>query len=163
MKRNHGGYVSLAETKKDDPLKHLTLMPNVKKTLRRLKAMGLTIVLISQLPYSKRKAIKRLERITKHFGIHLFFDEIRPSYSSIKKGHADPKDIAILEVLRNRKIPKSQALMVGDVYDHDYLPAKRSGIDCVLIDGFKHTREDVNYRRVRRKISDMSGVLEYLD
>lgn len=151
------------EGKKIDPLKHLMLMPHVERTLKRLKKEGFTLVLISQLPYTKKVSLHKLERMTKHFGIRRFFDEIRPSYSSIKRGHPDPKDIAILDVLKRMKIPKSKALMVGDSYTNDYIPGKKAGIECVLIGSFKHTKDDVRYRRVRRKIPNLSGIFDYLN
>ena len=100
--------------------------------------------------------------MTKYFGIYNFFDEIRPSYSSLKRGHADPKDMAILDVLRRRKIPKRNALMIGDSYTYDYLAAKSCGIDCVLIHAFKHVKDDKRYKRVHNKIKKLNEVLKYI-
>lgn len=149
--------------KREDPLKHLTLTPNVKKTLKRLHEMGLILVLISQSPYSKRRATDKLVRATKQFGIYRFFDEIRPSYSSIKVGQADPKDVAILDVLKRRKISKRDALLIGDSYMYDYLAAKSCGVDCVLVHDFKHTREDRQYKRVNRRIKDIYNIFKYVN
>ena len=148
--------------KSSDPLKHLTLMPHVKETLKKLDDMGLILVLISQLPYNKKVALQRLIRMTKHFDIYKFFDEIRPSYSSIKKGHPDPKNIAILDVLERRKISKRNALMIGDSYEYDYLAAKSCGIGCVLIYAFKHVKDDKKYKRVHNKIKKLNEVLKYI-
>lgn len=151
------------ETKKDDPLKHLALMPHVKETLKRLKEASIILVLISQMPSSKKLAIKHLTRVTKYFDIYHFFDEIRPSYSSMKRGHADPKDLAILDVLKRRKISKTNALLIGDSYIYDYLAAKSAGVDCILIHSFKHTKDDVNYRRIKKKVKDLSGLFRYIN
>ena len=151
------------KTASDDPLEHLTLMPNVRNTLKRLKSMGLVLVLVSQLPFPEKIANEQLRRLTTHFGIYEFFDQIRASHSSITKGIPDPKHFAILEVLRERKIPKSRALMVGDSYTFDYLMARRDAkIDCVLINGFKYTKELKEYNRVQRKIDNLDKIFGYL-
>ena len=148
--------------KSSDPLKHLTLMPYVKETLKKLHSMGLTLVLVSQLPYNKKVALQKLIRMTKHFGIYNFFDEIRPSYSSIKRNRPDPKNIAILDVLGRRKISKRNALMIGDSYNFDYLAAKSCGVDCVLIHAFEHVKDDKQYKRVHKKIKKLNEVLKYI-
>ena len=147
---------------KANQLRHFALIPHVKRALKKLNEKGLTLVLISQVPYTKKVAFQKLRRKTKHFGIYEFFAEIRPSYQPAHKDHPDPKTIAILEVLKKRKIPKSKALMIGDSYTHDYLAAKSCGIDCLLICAFKHTEDDKQYRRVRNKIKNLNEVLKYV-
>ena len=150
------------KTKEEDPLRHLTLTPNVKTVLKKLKGHGVILVLIGQLPYPKDIANEKLERMTKHFGIFCYFDQIRASHSSIKIGEADPKNIAMLEVLKERNIPKNKALMVGDSYRFDYLAARSCGIDCVLIGSFKHTKDLKEYKRIKNKIKTLSGLLNYV-
>lgn len=151
------------ETKNDDPVKHLKLMPKVKESLKKLKKMDLVLVLISQVPSGKKLATKQLTRVTKHFDIYSFFDEIRPSYSSISRGHADPKEVAILDVLKRRKTSKRSAVLIGDSYTHDYLAAKNAGIECILLHSFKHTEKDARYKRIRKKAKNLAGIFRYLD
>ncbi len=44
-----------------------------------------------------------------------------------------------------------------------YLAAKRCGIDCLLIHGFRHTKELKEYKKVRNKIHDIRGILKRWD
>ncbi len=147
---------------KDNPLVHLTLTPRVKTTLKKLKELGVQTVLIAQMPYPKYKANKLLTEKTKYFGIFKYFDQIRASHAGIRASEPDPKDIAILEVIKDRKIPKSKALLVGDSYKFDYLAAKNCGIDCLLIDSFKHTKEYSEYKRVKKRIKNIGELLDYV-
>ena len=146
-----------------NPLKHQMLMPNVLKTLRYLKARGIKMAIISTQPdRCKKDRRERLLKKLRYFGILEFFDYIEPSKVVSKRDKPDSKGKQMISVLRRARLPKSSALMVGDLYGHDYLPARKAGIDAVLIDGFTYPRESAGFSRVRRKIHDISGIKRYI-
>jgi len=151
-----------------DPRAHLMLTPKAKSTLKALKGEGMVVVVLSTRPsltvtdheMSPKDYRKRLNDFAAYFGIDRYIDEYRACDPG--KGDSNLKEIDILSVLKRRGIPKSRALMVGDSYAHDYLSSRRAGIDCVLIDSFRHTKGDLRYKRLRRKIQDLGGVFRYL-
>jgi HAD superfamily phosphatase (TIGR01681 family) len=142
---------------------HLIPIPGLKQTLKKLKSMGIVLVIVSQSPYTKRIATQKLRKTVEHLGLADYFDEICAAHSIKERNRADPKDRFILEVLKKRRMPKSSAMFVGDTYLYDYLAARRCGIDAILIYSFKHTKGDKMYRRVRRKIENISEVLNYIN
>lgn len=44
----------------------------------------------------------------------------------------------IIQIVKNHRLQKEDALMVGDLYTWDYAPAEAAGIDAVLIDSTYH-------------------------
>jgi FMN phosphatase YigB (HAD superfamily) len=152
-----------------DPRKHLILTPGVSQTLKILSGRGIVLAVLSTRPslqttnhqIGPEAYVRRLKGFARYFHIDRYIDEFRAC--DPVKGDSDRKDVQILSVLREKGIPKSKALMVGDSYDHDYLPARKAGIDCILINSFSHTKNDRRYRRLRRKIPDLSGIFRYLD
>ena len=141
-------------------MKRQMLMPNVKETLRSLKKRGIRLAIISTQPdRTKAERDARLHTKLKHFGIAQFFDYVEAS--KVIAHHTKPgsKDN---EILKKAHLPKSSALMVGDQYGSDYVPAKKAGISAVMIDGFTYERKDRRHLRVRRKITDIGGIFKYL-
>lgn len=51
--------------------------------------------------------------------------------------------------------------MVGDSYKWDYQPARRAGIDAVLLDS-EYRKKDNKGRNVKRVIKNMRGILQYV-
>ncbi|MGC8537912.1 MAG: HAD-IIIC family phosphatase [Candidatus Micrarchaeia archaeon] len=144
-------------------LKRQMLMPNVKKTLKSLKKRGIKLAIISTQPdRTKRERDARLHAKLKHFGIAQFFDYVEASKAVAHHAKPDSKDNEISKILKRTHLPKSSALMIGDQYGGDYLPAKKAGISAVMIDGFTYKRNDRRHSRVRRKIHDIGGIFKYL-
>ncbi len=146
-----------------NPNKHQILMPDVRKSLGKLKSKGIILVAISTQPQStKAKRDANLINKLRYFKIEKFFDDIISSKIIANHSKPDTKDKSMLFILKKRNIPKSQALMIGDSYMHDYLPARKIGIDCVLIEGFKHTKGDKKRQRLSKKIKNLPGIFRYL-
>ncbi len=151
---------------KGNPLTHLTLIPNVKVELRKLRSSGMILVLLSTQPgNTKAERLESLMRKVRHFRLERYFDEFRAARRGPRpKGRFTPdrKDLEMLDVLKRRGIPKSQALMVGDSYANDYLPARGAGVDALLVNNFRHIEGSKWYNRVRRKERYLGSVLKYV-
>lgn len=144
-------------------LKRQMLIPNVRKTFKYLKKNGIKLAIISTQPdKTKKMRDERLHSKLKYFGIEKFFDYVESSKVVSNHAGLSSKDKEILKILKRTHIPKSSALMVGDVYESDYLPAKRVGIKAVLVDGFKYEGKSRLGLRIRRKIYDISEILMYI-
>ena len=61
--------------------------------------------------------------------------------------------------LKKRKIPKSQALMIGDSYTWDYNPTRKVGIEARLIESNYWKKHPVG-KRVKKTIKKLSDVLK---
>lgn len=109
-------------------LDHMVLTPSVLATLKKLKKTGVVLVALSTHPHSRKEADVIMNNKIRHFKLGNIFDEI---YTA--KNHQDGKGEVILRVLKQKEIPKSRALMVGDSYRYDYLSARRIGVDALLI------------------------------
>lgn len=119
----------------DNYLAHLILTPLALATLKKLKKMGIMLILLSTYSYLPKEADILQEAKIKHFKLEEIFDDF---YTSRDKRLG--KGEAIVRILNKKHIPKSQALMVGDSYRFDYLSARKVGVDAFLIksDYMKH-------------------------
>src|SRR3989338_8477207 len=61
---------------KDSPNDHLTLTPNVVKTLLVLREKGIKTVILSANPHPANIAYKMMEDKVKHFNIAHLFDQV---------------------------------------------------------------------------------------
>lgn len=148
----------------NDPVKHLTLTPGTRTVLKKLKSMGIVLVVVSTHPQStKAERNLWLMKKIKHLKLEGYFAEFRASRVATNKKMPNLKDKELLDVLKRRKIKKSEALMVGDSYMHDYLPAKKSGIECILIDSFRYKENYKEHSRVHKKIENLSGIFKYVN
>lgn len=93
--------------------------PGVHDLLARLKQEGHRLVVLS------RHREHLLPGILKAFRLVTFFDDI------LINGDKGDRAAAWLH---DRKIPREQALMVGDREDLDITPLKRAGIQALLVD-----------------------------
>ena len=109
-------------------LDHMVLTPTILTTLKKLKKAGVMLIALSTHPHSPKEADLILNKKIRHFKLKDIFDEV---YAA--RNRQDGKGEAILRILKQRGIPKSRALMVGDSYRFDYLSAKRVGVDALLI------------------------------
>lgn len=109
-------------------LHNMVLTPSVLASLKKLKKTGVFLVALSTHPHSRKEADVIMDKKIRHFKLDKIFDEI---YTA--KNHQAGKGGIILRVLKQKGIPKSRALMVGDSYRYDYLSARRVGVDALLI------------------------------
>ena len=91
--------------------------------------MGVVTVILSTSPHPPKEADAIIKHKIKHFKLEELFDEVHAT-----REYHGSKGKFILKILKERKIPKSKALMVGDSYKWDYEPAKKIGIDALLIE-----------------------------
>lgn len=136
----------------DNYLEHLILTPSALVILKKLKKLGIILILLSTYPHLPREADILQKAKIKHFKLEEVFDDF---YTSRDKRSG--KGEAIIRILSKKHIPKSQALMVGDSYQFDYLSAKKVGVDALLIktDYMKHPPRG-------RKIQNIIGGLKDL-
>lgn len=135
---------------------HLMLVPEALSVLKKLRKMGVITILLSTHPHPPKEADVIINHKVRHFSLEDLFDEIyatRPDKGS--------KGDFIVDILKRLGVSKSRALMVGDSYIWDYLSARHKGIDALLIVA-EHRKDDLRYKRVRRKIKKLPEVLEYV-
>lgn len=122
------------------------LYPDTIKTLEELKSKGIKLCLVSNTPsFTGREVLEK-------FGLEKYFDVIMLSYEQgmLK---TDPKFFE--KALKELKVSKEEALMVGDSIPTDINGAEKAGIKAVLIDR-KNKREHPN------KILTLNQVMNYL-
>ena len=139
-----------------DPLSHLVLTPTTRETLEELRARGKRLVLLSTHPHEPEEAHRLLLQKVEYFSLGLLFDEIHAARS-----YAASKGEIMCAVLERLRIPKEEALMVGDTYDWDYKIARQFGIDSVLIDS-TYRQEHAEAKQVSRVISELYELLPFL-
>ena len=131
---------------------HLTLIPTVKNTLRKLKRLGIVTVILSTHPHEKEEAYRLLNKKVKYFKLEELFTEVHAT----REYHAS-KGEYITEILKRLNIPKTKALIVGDNYKYDYKPAKMIGVDAVLIQS-DYMKKD---KRIKT-IQNVSDILNFI-
>ncbi len=97
---------------------------DVKKTLQRLKKMGLKLGLITG-GYEEE-----IEKILLRTGLENFFDV---SVGADTTGKRKPHPEAFEYAVRQLDIKSHEAIFVGDSFDRDYSGAKKAGLIPVLI------------------------------
>lgn len=85
-----------------------------------------------------------------------FFDEVHAT----RENH-DSKGEFITKILNERKISKSDALMVGDNYYYDYKSAKKVGVDALLIES-KYMQEVIKSKKIQKTIKKLSDIFNYI-
>lgn len=134
----------------------LILTPTTIQTLKKLKNLGIKLVILSTSSYPPKKANKARKKLTKFLGIFQFFDEI---YGT--RENYDSKGKFIIRILKKHKLSKKDALMVGDTYNWDYYSAKKIGVDALLVE-HNYEKYHKNYKKVKRKIKQLKDVLKYI-
>jgi len=137
-------------------LKHMVVIPPVLEILKKLKKQRLTMVILSTHPHSPKEAIKVLKAKIDYFQIGNFFD----SYHALQ-ADPDQKGKMILKILKEKGIPKSQALMIGDSYRYDYLSAQKVGVDALLIKT-PYMKHPPRGPKISKTIKSIKEVLNYL-
>ncbi|MBU4579919.1 HAD hydrolase-like protein [Patescibacteria group bacterium] len=141
----------------DNYLEHLILTPSALVLLKKLKKLGIILILLSTYPHFPKEADILQKAKIKHFKLEEIFDDF---YTSRNK--QEGKGEAIVRILRKKHILKSQALMVGDSYRFDYLSAKRVGVDALLIKS-EYMKHPPRGRKIQKTISDLkdlAGILK---
>lgn len=143
---------------KDNYLEHLTLAPGVKETLQAFYDKDIYLVVISANPYAEDIAVKEIIKKLDYFGLTDLFYKVRSSAGDDPEGKAE----VILEIIKELKIDKSEALMVGDSYFYDYLAAKKIGVDSFFIQNEVSNMPEVMPEDLQSiaEISDILNILE---
>ncbi|KKP69203.1 MAG: hypothetical protein UR66_C0001G0085 [Candidatus Moranbacteria bacterium GW2011_GWE1_35_17] len=144
------------EDSKDNYCEHLMMIPTALVTLKKLKKLGVTVILLSTHPHPPKEADVVINHKVAHFKLVKLFDEIHAT-----REIQSSKGEFILKILKKRKIPKSRALMVGDSYRWDYKPAKDVGVDALIIES-EYLKKDRYGKMVKNTIKKSSDVLEYI-
>ena len=137
-------------------LQHLTIIPSVNKTLRKLKKHGIVLVLLSTHPYSHKKAAQILKRKVEHFKLSDFFEEYHATPDD-----PDAKGNMLVEILKRKHIRKSKALMVGDSYQYDYVSARKVGVEALLLET-RYTKYPPRGKRPTRTIKDFGEISDLI-
>lgn len=144
------------ETVGKNYLEHMVVIPSVLRVLQELKKRGIILILLSTHPQSSEEATLILQGKVAHFKLDDFFE----SYHS-SKDHPDEKGKMMVHILKEKGVPKSKALMVGDSYRFDYLSARKVGIDALLIktDYMKHPSRG---RKISKTIESIQDILRLI-
>ncbi len=132
--------------------KHLVMIPSVLSTIKKLKKNNIITIVLSTHPQPPKEAETIIKDKIKHFNLAKLFDGV---YAT--KDYHNSKGKFILKILNKRKIPKSKALMIGDSYKWDYKPAKKVGIDALLIES-----EYEPMKSKTKSIKKLSEIFKYL-
>lgn len=125
LPRRRDLYPSLAQWF-DEGYRHLKVFRDVGPTLRRLRARGCRLAVVSNWEPSLPIALDKL-------GLGKYFDTI---VASAAEGVWKP-DPRLFEIALDRLgIPAAEALSVGDSIERDINPAKSAGLHAVLLDRF---------------------------
>jgi HAD superfamily hydrolase (TIGR01509 family) len=85
---------------------------------------------IFDLPYQKAILTESPHFLFSHLNLEKYFQIFTPKETKFSK----PDERAFLTVLNFFKIKPEEALMVGDEIERDLIPAKKLGMDVILID-----------------------------
>lgn len=131
---------------------HLMMTPSTLEVMRKLKSMGIITIILSTNPSPPEIADVILKTKVKHFDLHELFDEV---YAT--RPYPDSKGEFMINILERLKIKRSEALMVGDSYIWDYEPAKKVGIDALLIkSNYMYEHDEVkNLKNIISKLNDI--------
>lgn len=132
---------------------HLILTPSALSTIKKLKQMGIITIVLSTHPHLPKEADAIIKHKIKHFELDELFDEV---YAT--REYSRSKGEFISKILKKRKIPKSNALMVGDSYKWDFQSAKENGIDALLIE----SEYEPMKKQVKKTIKKLSDVFEHI-
>lgn len=128
---------------------HLVMTPSAFSTIKRLRKEGIVTVILATHPQPPKEADAIIKHKIKHLELKGLFDEVHAT-----REYHGSKGEFMLKILKIRKIPKSKALMVGDSYKWDIEPAKRRGIDALLIES-EYEPMKKNVKTTIKKLSDI--------
>jgi len=149
-KKPHWIYMESKNAK--DHYKHLVMIPTVLSALKKLKKMGVITILLSTHPHPPKEADSKVT----HFRLNDLFDEIHAT----REFHGSKGEF-IVKILKERSIPKTKALMVGDHYRWDYKSARDVGVDALLIES-EYMQKDIQGRRIKKTIKKLSDIFSHV-
>lgn len=108
------------------------------KTLKSLKQKGYKTAILSNSRYSQGEAMKRsiLKKYIDNFFFSYELHSIKPDLKNFKY------------VLSYFKVKPQEALMIGNSYKDDFLPAKKLGIKAIHFKGAKKLKRDLRKMEV---------------
>jgi len=118
--RTYSDFWDKGEHSLERAIEHFRLNDGVVETLQRLKDMEVEMVVVS------KHNPELLPSLLEHLGISNYFTEI------IING--DKGDM-MMSFLKERSIPKDEAVIVGDTHEIDIKPAQKVGIKGYLLGG----------------------------
>ncbi|GAB4320765.1 MAG: HAD hydrolase-like protein [Bacteroidales bacterium] len=104
-------------------IKDAALFQDTKEVLTGLKSRGYNLWLASAMEQ------ELLDRLTTHFGVSVYFNEIW----GIDDHYASGKEAMIAGRIKEKGITPAQTCLIGDTL-HDAEVAKSLGLECILID-----------------------------
>ena len=134
----------------------MVMIPTVLSTLKRLKKMGIVTILLSTHPHPPKEADSIINQKVTHFRLNSLFDEIHAT----REFHGSKGEF-VVKILKERGIPKTKAMMVGDHYRWDYKSAKDVGVDALLIES-EYMQKDIQGRRIKKTIKKLSDVFSHV-
>ena len=149
-------WIYLKSKNAEDHYKHLVMIPTVLSTLRKLKKRGVITVLLSTNPHPPKEADSIINHKIRHFKLDELFDEIHAT----RKYHGSKGEF-IVKILKERKISKSRALMVGDHYQWDYKSARDVGVDALLVTS-EYMKKFIQSKKIKRTIKKLSDIFNYI-
>ena len=149
-------WIYLKSKNANDHYKHLVMIPTVFSTLKKLKKMGVIIVLLSTHPHPPEEADSIINHKVKHFKLNELFDEVHAT-----REYHGSKGEFIVKILKERGLSKSKALMVGDHYHWDIESAKNVGVDALLIES-DYMQKFIQSRRIKKTIKKLSEIFNYI-
>ena len=153
-KKPHWIYMESKNAK--DHYKHLVMIPTVLSALKKLKKMGVITILLSTHPHPPKEADSIINHKVTHFRLNDLFDEIHAT----REFHGSKGEF-IVKILKERSIPKTKALMVGDHYRWDYKSARDVGVDALLIES-EYMQKDIQGRRIKKTIKKLSDIFSHV-
>lgn len=120
--------------------------PESEETLKELKSKGIKLAIISNTFKPS------IEGILEKFGFEKYFDIIDYSCDT---GMLKTEKGAFEHIIKNLKVTKDEAIMVGDSTETDIVGARNAGIKGILID-----RRDK--RQFEPKILNLKDVMKFL-
>jgi FMN phosphatase YigB (HAD superfamily) len=152
----HPVWLYFDEQLKHNYLEHMSLTPQAVETLKLLRQNGIITVILSTHPHEPEEAARILGEKVNHFELAELFDEV---YATSEQPEAKGEKIG--EVLKRHNLTKHDALMVGDSYKWDYIPAQSVQVDAVLINSDYH-QENKENEPVENLIHDLDDLLPLL-
>lgn len=130
--------------------------PTARETLIELGDRGIWRVLVSASPLKPKEGLAHRKAVAEHVGVLDLLDEV----------HVTPevegaKGNTIATWLEEKNFTTDAALMVGDVYEWDILPALKVGVEGLLI-ASDYERVASQRHATQTIIEDVADVLRYL-
>jgi HAD superfamily hydrolase (TIGR01549 family) len=125
--------------------------PEALEVLRELRLRGLRLGLVSNTEVGTREAV--VERL----GLHKLFDSIVLSYEELA---VKPDPRPFVRCLGQLRVSPPAALFAGDRMEVDVIPARRLGMQGVLVD--RAAKKGYKPRHALAVVKDLRGLLPLL-